>query len=61
MKKNIYILSVLALALSCTHVKDNQSKTQEEAAINRSFFKQLKNKKAELNPQEEELKRKGKI
>lgn len=61
MKKNIYILSVLALALSCTHVKENQSKTQEEAAINRSFFKHVKTVKAELKPQEEELTLAGKV
>lgn len=61
MKKNIYILSVLALTISCTDVKDKCSQVQEEKAINQSFFKHVKTVKAELKPQEEELTLTGKV
>jgi membrane fusion protein, heavy metal efflux system len=61
MKRNIYILSVLALAISCTDVKDKDSKVQEEVFINQSFFKHIKTVKAELKTQEEELTLTGKV
>ena len=61
MKKNIYLLSSLALALSCTGVKDKDTKVQDDPAINQSFLKHVKTIKAELKPQEEELTLTGKV